>query len=111
MEEGKTNFGAANEPFTHILPVSYAEGTKHGPRVSSIDRFVLPSARNVSLQMKEWSRIDDEEEDKRNSDDFTLLVMQMGQFLDHDVVKTPAHPSKSTNMLLTSQKRHKSKPL
>ena len=90
LNEGKTNLGAAHEPMTRLLPVQYSDN-KHAPRTSSIANTQLPSARSMSIQMTDWSSyIKDAQDSPINS----LLFMQMGQFLDHDLVHTPAHSSK-----------------
>ena len=60
------------------------------PRTSSISGFTLPTAREVSKKMNELSGIADDDLNARNSDVNSLLMMQWGQFLDHDIAHTPA---------------------
>ena len=46
----------------------------------------LPGAREVSKRMTEYA-----EKTKTNEENFfSVLMMQLGQFLDHDVAHTPA---------------------
>ena len=54
----------------------------------------LPDARAVSLIIKSHSRVDPEEREERASPINSLFMMQVGQFLDHDVTHTPAQSGK-----------------
>ena len=60
------------------------------PRESSIDGFELPTSRQASNKMTELSRITQNDLAARVSQEFSVLMMQMGQFLDHDIAHTPA---------------------
>ena len=66
-----------------------------GPRRSSHPLVrELPDARAVSLIIKSHSRVDPEEREERASPINSLFMMQVGQFLDHDVTHTPAQSGK-----------------
>jgi len=81
-----SNFGRTGTPFQRILLPEYAEGSLDLPRRSSLGNGVeLPSAREVSnnlVPVGKGAPIDS---------DNTVLVMQMGQFIDHDITHTPNH--------------------
>lgn len=78
----ETNYGRAVTPFQRILLPEYS-GRLHLPRTSVVGGQPLPSARRVSLATTETSNALDSEH--------TVLVMQMGQFIDHDLTHTPNH--------------------
>jgi len=78
-----SNFGRTGTPFQRILLPEYAKGSLDLPRRSSQDNFELPSARTVSNAFSVGENAADV--------DNTILVMQMGQFLDHDITHTPNH--------------------
>jgi len=78
-----SNFGRTGTPFQRILLPEYAKGSLDLPRKSSQDNFELPSARTVSNALS----VGDNPADSDN----TILVMQMGQFIDHDITHTPNH--------------------
>merc|ERR1719411_1824332 len=54
------------------------------PRKSTAGNVELPSARAISNALSR------ETEERRDGDN-TILVMQMGQFIDHDITHTPNH--------------------
>ena len=60
------------------------------PRTSVIDGFELPSSRAVSEKMTQLSGITQADTAARFSQEFSLLMMQFGQMLDHDIAHTPA---------------------
>ena len=64
--------------FSRLLEASYADGLSE-PRVS-VDGSPLPSAREVSLSLAP-----DKNQPNRR---YTLMVMQLGQFIDHDLTHT-----------------------
>merc|ERR1712233_153974 len=78
-----SNFGRTGTPFQRILLPEYARGTLDLPRRSSVDNTQLPSARTISNALSAGS----DRADPGN----TVLVMQMGQFIDHDITHTPNH--------------------
>ncbi|KAF4517167.1 hypothetical protein B566_EDAN005597 [Ephemera danica] len=73
-------WGRAGVAHQRILPPKYGDGV-NSPRVGS-NGVTLPSARTVSRSLS-GEAVDLAE------DNLTLLVMQWGQFLDHDLTHTP----------------------
>ncbi|KAK3879034.1 hypothetical protein Pcinc_016377 [Petrolisthes cinctipes] len=84
---GHKSWGSGGTAFQRILAPDYDEGV-NTPRFRAQSGARLPSPRTVSSQV-----ILD-----RDSiyDNFTLLIMQWGQFLDHDITHTPI--TKGMNM-------------
>ncbi|XP_069702687.1 salivary peroxidase/catechol oxidase-like isoform X3 [Periplaneta americana] len=72
-------WGRAGTALQRVLPPKYGDGV-NSPRVAA-NREELPSARVVSTQFATEADIP--------YDNYTLLVMQWGQFLDHDLTHTP----------------------
>ena len=65
----------------------YITDDNHLPRSKSIDGSELESARKISMTVAEMENFNN-----TNTDEIqTVLVMQMGQFIDHDITHTPAH--------------------
>ncbi|KAM4700346.1 myeloperoxidase-like [Discoglossus pictus] len=88
------NFGASNRAYTRLLPAQYEDGislpqgwTENRP----INGFRLPLARLVS---NEITRFDNKQQtlDRQRS----LMFMQWGQFIDHDLDLAPETPARST---------------
>jgi len=75
------NYGRAGTPFQRILLPEYAKGSVDLPRKRNGDGRELPSARALSNRLADGRNLGDSEN--------TLLVMQMGQFIDHDITHTP----------------------
>ncbi|XP_066268393.1 peroxidasin homolog [Branchiostoma lanceolatum] len=73
-------WGAAIQPMKRLLRPQYADSVQ-APRVSGRGGAALPSAREVSFTLHEDMRT--------TSTVNTHLVMQWGQFLDHDITHTP----------------------
>ena len=71
----------------------------HAPRVSEFASKPLPTARDVSIAISAASGITEFNTTRRLSEVDSLLLMQVGQFLDHDYALSPI-PGKR---LLTSQ--------
>ena len=84
LREG--NYGRAMTPYQRILLPEYGDGTIHLPRRSRSGNVELPSARQLSQRMTGDSNVADDIQ--------TVLVMQMGQFVDHDLTSTPTSSSK-----------------
>jgi len=78
-----SNLGRTGTPFQRVLLPDYASGSLDLPRRSSVDNSELPSARVISNSLSVGT-------DRADSDN-TVLVMQMGQFIDHDITHTPNH--------------------
>jgi len=77
------NMGRTGTPYQRILLPEYAKGSLDLPRKSSAGNVELPSARIVSNALSVG--------ENRQDSDNTILVMQMGQFIDHDITHTPNH--------------------
>ncbi|CAH1257377.1 PXDN [Branchiostoma lanceolatum] len=73
-------WGSAEQPQKRLLPSEYSDGFKV-PRVTARNGAPLPSARQVSSTLHEDFR--------KSSSVNTYMVMQFGQFLDHDITLTP----------------------
>jgi len=77
------NFGRTGTPYQRILLPEYASGSLDLPRKSVVRSIELPSARKISNALSVG--------DNKADSDNTILVMQMGQFIDHDITHTPNH--------------------
>ncbi|CAG2114532.1 unnamed protein product, partial [Medioppia subpectinata] len=71
-------WGKSMITFNRLLEASYSDGINE-PRVS-VDGSPLPSARDVSLLLAP--------DRNRPNNRYTLMVMQLGQFIDHDLTHT-----------------------
>ena len=65
----------------------YITDNKQLPRTKSIDGSELESARKISMTVAELENVLNTNTDETQ----TVLVMQMGQFIDHDITHNPAH--------------------
>lgn len=74
--------GAAEIPFLRLLDPAYEDGVGL-PIGWSGDK---PSAREISLDILSANKVTDDES-------FSLMLMQVGQFLDHDIDLAPSSPS------------------
>jgi len=94
-------WGSSGQAFTRLLDPEYTvlqngDTTVHAPRrYSDIDGDELPNVRLIS-------RVIHDPDDRPSPK--TIMVMQFGQFLDHDLTATPINPSNktccSTNLVL-----------
>ncbi|XP_046543359.1 chorion peroxidase-like [Haliotis rubra] len=75
-------WGSTNQPFRRFIDPAYDDG-KFVPRLRGVDGHPLPSPRAVSVAVHPGT--------DSPSDDSTVMVMQWGQFLDHDLTGTPLH--------------------
>jgi len=75
-------YGMSTTPQQRILPANYSEGDR--PRVAT-DFTQLPSARLISNTVFQSG-------DPVNQKQISTLFMQMGQFIDHDLVHSPVTP-------------------
>ena len=78
------HWGATGTPFNRLAPVAYADGLSH-PRSAP----GLPSAREVSEAMHAAAVSGTASPGPLTTKGLTLMVMQFGQFLDHDITLTP----------------------
>lgn len=81
------NWGRANIALTRLLPPEYEDGIQAPRGMSEDGRSELPSSRQLSSAL-----ISHED---RPDNEFTLLLMQWGQFVDHDVTHTPLNKGSS----------------
>ncbi|XP_067658014.1 chorion peroxidase-like [Haliotis asinina] len=78
----RPTWGSTNQPFRRFVDPAYDDGT-FVPRLRGVDGSPLPSPRTVSVAVHP--------DTDSSSDDNTVMVMQWGQFLDHDLTGTPLH--------------------
>ena len=79
------NYGRAATPFQRLKDAEYTQGSLAFPRESK-DGFLLPSARKLSTTVTKSTA-----NEERKDGIHTVFVMQMGQFIDHDITHTPNH--------------------
>ncbi|XP_071089093.1 chorion peroxidase-like [Haliotis cracherodii] len=75
-------WGSTNQPFKRFIHPAYDDG-KFVPRMRGVDGYPLPSPRAISVAVHPG--VDSP------SNDHTVMVMQWGQFVDHDLTGTPLH--------------------
>ena len=75
LGENRTTWGMANIALQRLLPSTYEDGVEK-PKSKDLPSPRAVSTATISTQYKE---------DKR----FTLMLMQWGQFVDHDITHTP----------------------
>ncbi|XP_059163647.1 peroxidase-like isoform X2 [Physella acuta] len=73
------NYGAAFTSFIRLLPARYEDGLEK-PVTHSVTGKLLPSPRVVSRVVHT---------DQNLVSQFTIMLMQWGQLMDHDMVSTP----------------------
>ena len=74
-------WGSTSQPLLRFLPNAYQDG-KSIPR-GGLGESSLPSARKVSVAVHH-------SKEKQNSNlSLSVMLMQFGQFLDHDITLTP----------------------
>jgi len=78
-----TAWGKANTPYTRILPPDYEDGVSE-IRKTGVTGQVLPNPRTVSLATIRWS--------ERSDSKATVMLMQWGQFIDHDLTLAATTP-------------------
>jgi len=71
-----TAWGKSNTPYTRILPPDYEDGINE-VRKTGVTNAPLPNPRTVSLATVRWS--------ERADPKSTVMLMQWGQFIDHDL--------------------------
>ena len=72
--------GASNTAQRRLLPSLYQDGVSWPRRRSVVEGSPLPSARLVSQRLHQEVNIEEQ---------YSLMLMQWGQFLDHDLVMVP----------------------
>lgn len=73
-----TSQGKAVSAFTRLLPPEYADGINEPRRAK--DGGELPNPRTVSLSLSPEAQIE--------NNYYSLMLMQFGQFVDHDLTRT-----------------------
>ena len=83
------NWGASSQPLRRLIAPIYENGFNE-PVGWNIEKtygtMKMPSARKISLNLFKANGL-------RSDANFTGMVMQWGQFLDHDITLTPMSPS------------------
>ncbi|KAA0189935.1 Heme binding peroxidase-like 3 [Hyalella azteca] len=86
----RPDYGRSNTVFARMLPAAYGDGVSV-PRMHSVTGGLLPSPRTVSTNI----HYDISHPHAR----YTLMVMQFGQFLDHDLTFTPLNKGFQNSIL------------
>ncbi|KAK7069012.1 hypothetical protein SK128_018576, partial [Halocaridina rubra] len=86
----RPDFGRSNTVFARMLPAGYGDGISQ-PRTRSVSGDSLPSPRTISTIIHN----DISHPHAR----YTLMVMQFGQFLDHDITFTPVNKGFQNSIL------------
>ncbi|ROT80397.1 putative chorion peroxidase-like [Penaeus vannamei] len=94
-------WGKAGTAFQRILPQDYHDGVNM-PRQFSVRGSLLPSARSISSSVVV-------DRDARY-DNFTILIMQWGQFLDHDITHTPITKGKDKSDITCCKRGQRREP-
>lgn len=86
----RPDFGRSNTVFARMLPAGYDDGISQ-PRTRSVAGDTLPSPRTISTSIhNDISHLHAR---------YTLMVMQFGQFLDHDITFTPVNKGFQNSIL------------
>ncbi|KAG7157757.1 Peroxidasin-like 3 [Homarus americanus] len=86
----RPDFGRSNTVFARMLPAGYDDGISE-PRTRSVSGNALPSPRTISTTIhNDISHLHAR---------YTLMVMQFGQFLDHDITFTPVNKGFQSSIL------------
>ncbi|KAM3933658.1 eosinophil peroxidase-like [Leptodactylus fuscus] len=88
------NFGVSNRAYTRLLPAQYEDrrGLPQGwTEDSRINGFTLPLARAVSNQILQFPEREQTLDRQRS-----LMFMQWGQWIDHDLDLAPETPARSS---------------
>ena len=73
-------WGASNTPHRRLVPSEYDDGIST-PRSKSVRGSLLPNPRTVSTNIHTSETLPDPK--------YTLMLMQWGQLMDHDLTQTP----------------------
>ncbi|KAK4300435.1 hypothetical protein Pmani_027361 [Petrolisthes manimaculis] len=86
----RPDFGRSSTVFARMLPAGYNDGISE-PRTRSVTGDSLPSPRTISTTIhNDISHLHSR---------YTLMVMQFGQFLDHDITFTPVNKGFQNSIL------------
>lgn len=86
----RQDVGRSNTVFARMLPTAYDDGIS-APRTRSITGGNLPSPRTISTAIHN--------DISHPHPRYTLMVMQFGQFLDHDITFTPLNKGFQNSIL------------
>ncbi|RXG68404.1 Chorion peroxidase [Armadillidium vulgare] len=86
----RPDFGRSNTVFARMLPAAYDDGIS-APRIRSVTGGFLPSPRRISTAIHN--------DISHPHPRYTLMVMQFGQFLDHDITFTPLNKGFQNSIL------------
>ncbi|XP_075450672.1 myeloperoxidase [Ascaphus truei] len=88
------SFGVSNSPYSRLLPAEYEDGLalpKGWTENKKINGFALPLARAVSNEITRFPNANQTLDRQRS-----LMFMQWGQWIDHDLDLAPETPARST---------------
>ena len=83
------SWGSSFMPFLRFLPPDYSDGIEEFRR--SVSNGPLPNPRLISTMVHR--------DESHDTEQFTMFVMQWGQFIDHDITSTPQTRSGTFVML------------
>ncbi|MCL4120727.1 UNVERIFIED_CONTAM: hypothetical protein GTU68_004371 [Idotea baltica] len=86
----RQDVGRSNRVFARMLPAAYDDGIS-APKVRSVTGSFLPSPRRISTAIHN--------DISHPHPRYTLMVMQFGQFLDHDITFTPLNKGFQNSIL------------
>jgi len=86
------DLGSTSQAFKRVIPAVYGDGV-FLPRLNGKDNTPLPSARLISTTLHTNT--------ESLAQKSTVLVMQWGQFVDHDLTGTPLHQTESEELCCT----------
>ncbi|XP_042871401.1 peroxidase-like [Penaeus japonicus] len=95
-------WGKAGTAFQRILPPDYQDGVNMARQFSATTGAPLPSPRSISSNV-----IVDRD---ARYDNFTILIMQWGQFLDHDITHTPITKGKDKSDITCCKRGQRREP-
>uniref|UniRef100_A0A0B7BPF6 Uncharacterized protein n=1 Tax=Arion vulgaris TaxID=1028688 RepID=A0A0B7BPF6_9EUPU len=84
------NYGMISRPVKRYIKAHYQDRLgQNSPRIYSVTGDLLPSARMVSWKLHP---------DQNGTDNNTMLVMQLGQFIDHDITSAPVQTATNASI-------------
>ena len=86
-----------NSPFQRLLPSDYSDGVSLPRGGLNTSTSTLPGARAVSVAVHQGQK------GQRGHVPVSLMVMQFGQFLDHDLTMTQEHDRQCCDQVMKSE--------